>query len=248
MASRGCHPARAGRRRATWLPRRPTGAARRSPGARPAAPPARRSRATCRLRRAGRGSHAGDGSDVRPRTRVEGPVALHVAAVGRVEDQPGGFVEAVARLRHVDAEARVLAPRQTATQAEHGPAIREVVEQHDLLRHPQRIVPRQDEGAGAEPDALGLSGQPGEELRVVRTGRVVEEVVLDHEHLVEAERLRQLRDAALVRHVLGVRERTSVVLEDELECDVHAPGVPQETPAAQARIGPPAPSTISGRA
>ena len=190
----------------------------------------------------------GTGSDVRPRTRVEGPVAFHVAAVGGVEDQPGGLVEAVARLRHVDAEARVLAPRQAATQAEHGPAIREVVEQHDLLRHAQRIVPRQDEGAGAEPDALGLSGQPGEELRVVRTGRVVEEVVLDHEHLVEAERLRQLRDAALVRHVLGVRERTSVVLEDELECDVHAPGVPQETPAAQARIGPPVLSTISGRA
>ena len=156
-------------------------------------------------------------SDVRPRLRVVRPVALDVAAVGRVEDHARGLVEAVARLRHVDAEARVLAPRQTATEAEHGAAVREVVEQHDLLRHAQRIVPRQDEGAGAEPDALGLSGQPGEELRVVRTGRVVEEVVLDHEHLVEAERLRQLRDAALVRHVLGVGERTAVVLEDELE-------------------------------
>lgn len=54
--------------------------------------------------------------------------------------------------------------------------------------------------------------------------RVVEEVVLDHEHLVEPERFGQLRDATLVRHVLGVGQGPAVVLEDELEGDVHAAG------------------------
>ena len=99
-----------------------------------------------------------------------------------------------------------------------------------------------------EPDALVSRRQPGEELRVVRAGGVVEEVVLDDEHLVEAERLRQLRERRSCATCSASSSAVAVVLEDELECDVHAPGVPQETPAAQARIGPPALSTISGRA
>src|SRR5262249_40532405 len=120
-------------------------------------------------------------------------------------------------------------------QAEHRPAVREVVEEHDLLRHAQRIVPGQDEGARGEPDALGSGREPGEELGVVWTRRVVEEVVLDDEHLVEAERLRQLSDASLVGDVLGVGKRSTVVLEDELEIDVHAAPLPHDASTAQAR-------------
>jgi hypothetical protein len=155
------------------------------------------------------------------RLRVVRPVALDEAAVAGVEDHARRLVEAVARLGHVDAEAGVLAPRQAAAEAEHGPAAREVVEQDDLLCDAQRVVPRQDEGAGGQLHPLRARRQPGEELRVVGTGGVVEEVVLDDEHLVVAERLGELGEAHLGGDVRGVVHRTGVVLEDQLHRDVH---------------------------
>jgi hypothetical protein len=106
-----------------------------------------------------------------------------------------------------------------------------VVEQHDLLRDAQRVVPRQDEGAGAELHAARLRREVREELGIVGTGRVIGEVVLDGEHLVEAERLGHERELGLARDVLGVGHRAAVVLEDELQCDVHA--LRGSTPAAR---------------
>ena len=153
-----------------------------------------------------------------------------------------GLVEAVARLGHVGAEAGVLAAGEAAAEPEHGTPVREVVQEDDLLGDAQRVVPGQDEGARGEADALRPSCQPGEELGVVWAGGVVEEVVLDDEDLVEAQWLGQLGDPTLVRDVHVVGQLAAVVLEDELEIDVHAarrstaPVVPG-TPSQRARRG-----------
>ena len=67
----------------------------------------------------------------------------------------------------------------------------------DLLGHPQWIVPRQDESARGQPDALGLRSCPCEKLRIVRTRRVVREVVLDRPDLVETQLFGQLAGTQL---------------------------------------------------
>jgi hypothetical protein len=47
--------------------------------------------------------------------------------------------------------------------AEHHATPRQVVEQHDALRHPERIVIAQAHHAGAEPDVAGALGRDGDE-------------------------------------------------------------------------------------
>ena len=107
------------------------------------------------------------------------------------------------------------------SRAQDGAAVGQVVEERDLLRDAQGVVPGHDDRPGRELDAARAAGEPRQELQVVGAGGVVREVVLDRPELVEAELLAELRDPLLVADDLLVAELALVVLEDEQQADVH---------------------------
>jgi hypothetical protein len=72
------------------------------------------------------------------------------------------------------------------------------IDQRDLLRHADRIVPRQHDDRGAEVEALRPAGVIREQVRRRRRHRVPGEVVLECPQRIEAERLGQIAE----RHVL----------------------------------------------
>ncbi len=100
-----------------------------------------------------------------------------------------------------------------------------MVEKGDLLGDAERVVPRKDHGPGAEQDALGPRCHVREEDGVVRTERVVPEVVLDRPQRVETELVGQLAQPDLLLDDIAVRYVVPVAprLEDHLHADSHGP-------------------------
>ena len=152
--------------------------------------------------------------------RVERAVVLHHAGLEGLGDHQRGLVEALPGLVHVLAEAAVLHLGQAAAHPEDEPALGEVVEHDDLLGHPQRVVPRQDDRPRAELDRARPPGQVRERLRGVGAHRVVVEVVLDRPDGVVAERLGHLPKRISEEHLL-VGQVLVPVLEDEQDTDLH---------------------------
>jgi hypothetical protein len=114
-----------------------------------------------------------------------------------------------------------------------------VVEQRDLLGHSQRVVPRQDHRPGAEQDLLGAGRHVRQEHGVVRTERVVVEVVLDRPEGVEAELIGQPAEADLLSHHLPIGHLALVAprLKDHLHADTHG---------VEPRTRRPSPAGLSG--
>ena len=123
----------------------------------------------------------------------------------RLDDDLGRLHEARPRFLHGHAEPRVLHGGRAAAEAEHAAAVREDVEQRDLLGHADRIVPGQDDDRGAEDDALGAAGDVAQQLGRRRRHGVAGEVVLEREDRVEAEGLGQVAQGQVLGEDGGVR-------------------------------------------
>ena len=127
-------------------------------------------------------------------------------------DELDAFLDPLAAVFHLDAEGVEFVTNEAAADAEIEPALRQLVQSGGLLRHPHRIVERQNRGAGAEPDALGARRQVGQERIVGREqAAVAHEMVLDQPDIVDPDALREfdlLDDAAVVR--LHVADRGQV--------------------------------------
>ena len=143
--------------------------------------------------------------DRRPRDLEELAVPLEDVLGQRLDDDLGGLHEARPRFLHRDAEAGVLHGGRAAAEAEHAAAVREDVEQRDLLGHPHRVVPGQHDDRGAEDDALGAAGDVAQQLGRRRRHGVAGEVVLQREDRVEAERLGQVAQGQVLGEHGGVR-------------------------------------------
>ena len=159
-------------------------------------------------------------ADVAP--RLAGVLAaFDVALFEPLQDQFGVFHETVAALVLVDAEPVVLYLGEAAAEPEdHAPA-RHVVEQRDLFRHADRVVPWQDDDHRAQLGGRGLARHVGQELHRVWAHRVVGEVVLDGPDGVEAERLGPFGQAEFRLIDLGVRAGVVRVLKNRGISDVH---------------------------
>src|SRR5262249_41926978 len=86
------------------------------------------------------------------RLLVELAVALDKPGLQCIDDHWSGLVEALPRFVHAQAERSELPPRQAASEAEAKSALAQHVEHGRLLGYAQRIVPRQDDGRGAQID------------------------------------------------------------------------------------------------
>src|SRR5258708_2691386 len=73
-------------------------------------------------------------------------------------DDDRAFDEAIARFLHVDAKAVVFDRRGAAPEAEDRPAARDDIEQCDLLRDLNRVMPWQHDDRGAKLHALRTAG------------------------------------------------------------------------------------------
>src|SRR5581483_4169315 len=139
------------------------------------------------------------------------------------------------RLPELHLEAVVLALGGPAPEAqdELGVVVHQVVEDGDLLGHPDGVVPRQHHHAGADAGTRDAAGEVGELLQRSRRLAVAGEVVLDRPDAVEPVTERQLAAPDLVaekpRAVLGPVEallpEPPVVLSDLVHqdrADLHA--------------------------
>ena len=115
--------------------------------------------------------------------------AMAEAALGgpRLADDLHRLVEALGRLVDRDAEAVELGLAIALADAEIDAAAGQQVERRDLLGDQHRIVPRQHDHRGAEPDVLGARGEIGQHRHRGRDLALAGEVMLDHEELLEAE-------------------------------------------------------------
>ena len=117
-----------------------------------------------------------------------------------------GLHEARAGLFHGNAEAGVLDAGRAAAEAEQAAAAAEDVEERDLLGHPHRVVPGQDDHRRAQDDAARPPRVVAQELGGGRGHGVAGEVVLEGEEGVEAEGLGQVAEGQM----LGDHRRVGV--------------------------------------
>ena len=123
-----------------------------------------------------------------------------VVAGERLLDEHAGhrverLVPLLALRRPVDAEAAQLGLRRRLAGAELDPSVGDEVERGDALGDPGRVVEplRQLHDAVAEPDAArALAGRGEEHLGRRRVAVLLEEVVLDLPHVVDAEPVGEL--------------------------------------------------------
>ena len=104
----------------------------------------------------------------------------------------GGFLEALTRLRHRDAETFIFHRRGAAAESENRPAAAHHVERRDLFCHANRIAPGQHDYRGDQLDALGAAGDIGQQLQVVGDHREAGKVMLQAHQGVEPQRLDQI--------------------------------------------------------
>ena len=121
-------------------------------------------------------------------------------ACPRLAQKRDGLLIALLGFLHRDAEAVKLAPAIALADAEIEPAIRQQVQRRGLLGEKRRIVPRQYQHRGAEPQGRGLGGEIGQETECRRDLAEPGEMVLDQENAVKPERF----GLADVIDVLGV--------------------------------------------
>ena len=107
----------------------------------------------------------------------------------RLADYFHRLVEALGRLLGRDAEAGKFVRAITFADAEIEPPVRQEIEGRGLLGDEDRVVPRQDDDGGAEPDALGPRRQIGEHAHRRRHLAKPGEMVLDQKDARKAEPL-----------------------------------------------------------
>ena len=149
---------------------------------------------------------------------VDQPVARRrdgdrLVAAQQVDEDGGVLLERLALFGRLDADHRRVRGQRAGSEAEHEAAAGEMVEQDRPVRHPQRVVVRQRQDAGAELDVPGLGGDVGDEdlrrgddlgaARVVLAdpGLVVTEVVelADRRHVARDRRRRVLAGRRMER-------------------------------------------------
>ena len=107
----------------------------------------------------------------------------------RLQDHGERFLEALVGLRDRNAEAGKLVVPIALADAELEPPVREQVNGGGLLGEQHRVVPRQHQHRGAEPQRRGARRHPGEQVEARRHLAEAGEVMLDHKRGVVAERL-----------------------------------------------------------
>ena len=163
---------------------------------------------------------------------VEGRLVLLPDHAQRVD----GLVGAAAALVGVDAEGRDLLAHPADADAEEQAAAGEAVDGGAALGELERVVLREHEDAGAEPDPLGAGGQPGQQVE-----RIGQLAVLGQRHAAGV----AVRVAALVAD----RHRDVLDREQRLEADlvgVLREGAPSTSGslATPSRYGGSSPSAI----
>ena len=110
------------------------------------------------------------------------------------------LVEARARLVHVDPERLVLTASQPAADADVEVAVlaQDRLQHADLFGQLQRLPPRQHAHHGADVDAVGPTGDVGEQLQRIRDEAVRREVMLHGPQRVEPELLGLEEDIEMV--------------------------------------------------
>src|ERR1043166_852466 len=91
-------------------------------------------------------------TDLDARLLVELAVALDEPGLQRIDDHRRRLIEALARFVHAKANRGEFAPRQPAPETKAKPPLAQHVEHRRLLRDPQGVVPRQDNGGGTQID------------------------------------------------------------------------------------------------
>ena len=146
-----------------------------------------------------------------------------------------------ALVRGVDQKTAQLGLRRRLAGAEVDPPVRDQVERREALGDAGRVVEgrRHLHDAVSEPNALGALRDRGEKhLRRARVAVLLEEVVLDHPHVVDAEPVgeRALLECLLEHAVLGVGipgARDLVLVED---AELHVRHPPVRFPAMRRSV------------
>src|SRR5262249_32042505 len=90
--------------------------------------------------------------DLVARLLMECAIAIDKPCLQSVDDHRRGFVEARAGFVHAEPERGDLAPGETAREAEAKPALAQHSEHRRLFGDAQWVVPREDDGGGAQID------------------------------------------------------------------------------------------------
>ena len=160
--------------------------------------------------------------DLDARLLVVLAVAFHEAGLQRVDDHRRRLVEAAARFVHAEAEGGELAAGEAAAHAEAEPALGQIVQHRGLFGDPQRIVPGQDHGGGADIDVRTDRRHVGHQLDVVRHERVVVEVMFGRPEAVEAQIGGEARQPdLLVPHAAVGAVLPAVAGENHHHADIH---------------------------
>src|SRR5205814_8073064 len=99
------------------------------------------------------------------------------------------LVEARIGLFHIDAEASEFIVAIALADPEIEPSTRQQVQGRGLLGQQYRVVPRQHQDGGAEPQCRGARAEPGQEIEARRHLPETGEMVLDDKGRVKSERL-----------------------------------------------------------
>src|SRR5436305_12978474 len=108
----------------------------------------------------------------------------------RIYDYRERLFEARISLFHIDAESGELVVAVTLADPEIEPAARQQIQRRRLLGEQYRVVPRQHEHRGAEPQCRGARAEPGQQIEARRHLPETGEMVLDDKGGMKAERLR----------------------------------------------------------
>ena len=147
-------------------------------------------------------------------------VGLDHPGLKPLHDDDRSFIEHLAAVGEFLAECLELAPRRAASHAQDHPAFAHRIEHGGLFDHPQRIVPRQDDGGRHQLDGLGLGRNPCQRLDRVRAGGIVGEMVFDDADPIEAHRFGLDADLDFLSVKILVRNAVQV-LERKVDADLH---------------------------
>ena len=158
------------------------------------------------------GMRDGPGADRHLGDLVEFALPIETLIRQRLDDQLRGFDKARAGFFHRDAEALVFHGRRPAAEPHQRAPAAHDIQQRDLFRDTDRVVPGQHDDAGAQCDLAGPAGIIAEHLQ--RRGRhgVAGKMMLQRKKGIEAQRLREIAQL----HVFVV------------ECDIRATGLGQD--------------------
>ena len=112
-------------------------------------------------------------------------------------DELDAFLDPLAAVFHLDAEGIELVHDRSRGRGQNRAGLATADQSGGLLRHPHRIVERQNRGAELHPDALGARHQVGREHRPLaeEQAAVAHEMVLDQPDIVDPDALARIRPA-----------------------------------------------------